>query len=307
MAGALRWGENTVVSLPVSVQICTLNEQGNIGDCLDVRTGSNDPEEILVIDGGSTDGTVEIAEAFGARVLSPGRLGLGPSRRLGYMSTTSRYSAFIDADDRISPDWLGTMIRELEAGGYAALQDCIESCRDRKLVEPRMEPVLHRERPPDAGHDDHRPPVSFRHKRPSAGPVRTHLARRGHPPLSHLTGTPPGDRHRRRLPSCRGDLERERPEVAVLRARVPRLRSRASRTSKRAPTAHGAHHPHWTIMATGAPRARRPALLRGAHDREHRGGLAASRWSPRNPEGVLRGTLMDDPAGRMLGATTKSP
>ena len=69
--------------LPVSVQICTLNEEGNIGECLEAVV-ANDPEEIVVIDGGSTDRTVEIAESMGARVLAPGRLGLGPSRQLGY-------------------------------------------------------------------------------------------------------------------------------------------------------------------------------------------------------------------------------
>jgi glycosyltransferase involved in cell wall biosynthesis len=59
---------------PVSVQICTLNEERNIGDCL-AAVIANDPEEIVVIDGGSTDATVSIAEGLGARVISPGRLG----------------------------------------------------------------------------------------------------------------------------------------------------------------------------------------------------------------------------------------
>ena len=109
---------------PVSVQICTLNEERNIGDCL-AAVIANEPEEIVVIDGGSTDATVSIAEGLGARVISPGRLGLGPSRRLGYLSTNSTYTAFVDADDRISPDWLATMIAELVAGGYSALQSSL--------------------------------------------------------------------------------------------------------------------------------------------------------------------------------------
>lgn len=112
--------------LPVSVQICTLNEEGNIGACLEAVV-ANEPEEIIVIDGGSTDRTVEIAESMGARVLAPGRLGLGPSRQLGYRSTTLRYSAFVDADDRLGPDWLATMVQELEAGGYSALQSSVRA------------------------------------------------------------------------------------------------------------------------------------------------------------------------------------
>jgi glycosyltransferase involved in cell wall biosynthesis len=111
---------------PVSVQICTLNEEGNIGECL-TSVSANDPAEIIVIDGGSTDRTVEIAESFGARVLAPGRLGLGPSRRLGYLASTQPYSAFIDADDRLDDTWLATMLTELESGGYSALQSQLRS------------------------------------------------------------------------------------------------------------------------------------------------------------------------------------
>jgi glycosyltransferase involved in cell wall biosynthesis len=119
-------GENAAMALPVSVQICTLNEERNIGDCL-ASVRANDPEEIVVIDGGSTDRTVEIAEQFGARVMAPGRLGLGPSRRLGYLSATTTHTAFVDADDRLDPDWLSTMIRELEEGGYSALQSSLRA------------------------------------------------------------------------------------------------------------------------------------------------------------------------------------
>ena len=111
---------------PVSVQICTLNEEQHIGACLE-SVLANDPEEVVVIDGGSTDRTVEIAKSVNARVLTPGRLGLGPSRQLGYRSTSSRYTAFVDADDRLGPDWLNTMICELEQGGYAALQSSLRA------------------------------------------------------------------------------------------------------------------------------------------------------------------------------------
>lgn len=119
-------GQNGTVPHPVSVQICTLNEEQNIGECLEAVL-ANDPEEVLIIDGGSRDATVQIADSLGARVLSAGRLGLGPSRQLGYRSTSSRYSAFIDADDRIGSEWISTMLAEMDSGGYAALQSSLRA------------------------------------------------------------------------------------------------------------------------------------------------------------------------------------
>ena len=114
------------VPLAVSIQICTLNEELHVGECLKAVL-ANAPTEVLVIDGGSTDGTVGLAKELQARVLEPGRLGLGPSRQLGYMSTSCTYTAFVDADDRLPSDWLQQLQRELEQGGYAALQSCLRA------------------------------------------------------------------------------------------------------------------------------------------------------------------------------------
>ena len=112
------------MSLPVSVQIITLNEEATIGDCLDAVL-ANDPAEVVVIDGGSTDRTVEIAESKGVRIIAPGKLGRGASRTLGYHSTDLPYVAMVDADDRIAPNWLEISLSELQAGSYAGLQSCL--------------------------------------------------------------------------------------------------------------------------------------------------------------------------------------
>ena len=118
------------MTLAVSVQICTLNEEGRLPACLE-SVLANQPAEVLVIDGGSTDRTVEIAESSGCRVLQPGRLGLGASRRLGYQSGTQPYTAFVDADDRLPPTWLSEQVSALESGGYSALQSQLRSATPR--------------------------------------------------------------------------------------------------------------------------------------------------------------------------------
>ena len=105
----------------VSVQIITLNEAADISDCLS-SVAAQKGAETLVIDGGSTDGTCEIAAAYGAIVISAPDLGRGAARALGYQSTHLRYVAMVDADDRLPPGWLETLLLELQVGDYAALQ-----------------------------------------------------------------------------------------------------------------------------------------------------------------------------------------
>ena len=106
------------------MQICTLNEADNIASCL-AAVQANSPEDILVIDGGSTDGTVEIARSLGARVIEAGRIGLARQRRLGYLDSPCPLTAFVDADDRVEDGWLETMVAELESGDYAAIQSLL--------------------------------------------------------------------------------------------------------------------------------------------------------------------------------------
>lgn len=117
---------NARVAQSVSIQICTLNEADNIEQCLE-SVWATGPDEVIVIDGGSSDATAEIARDMGARVLTPGRLGLGPSRQLGYRSTDCVYTAFVDADDRLPSSWISDMVRELEDGGYSALQSSLRA------------------------------------------------------------------------------------------------------------------------------------------------------------------------------------
>lgn len=118
--------DNDGVTRSVSIQICTLNEADNIEQCLE-SVWATGPDEVIVIDGGSTDSTAEIARAMGATVLTPGRLGLGPSRQLGYRSTECVFTAFVDADDRLPTTWIADMLGELEDGGYSALQSSLRA------------------------------------------------------------------------------------------------------------------------------------------------------------------------------------
>ena len=106
--------------LPVSVIVCTLNEEENIGDCLQsIRT--NIPAEILVIDGCSVDKTVSIATQAEVTVYVCDRKGLAYQRYVGVERASQPYVAFIDADDRLSPTALAVSLTELLDNEWAAI------------------------------------------------------------------------------------------------------------------------------------------------------------------------------------------
>ncbi|MBL8348996.1 MAG: glycosyltransferase [Burkholderiaceae bacterium] len=128
--------------LPISVNICTYNEARDIGDCLD-KVFANHPAEVIVIDGGSTDDTVAIARARGARVIQPGVKGLSSQRQAGIDAATQPYLAIIDGDDHVAPDFLATLLRELQTHGYDALLGREQAFQPRTYWERAMGSTNH--------------------------------------------------------------------------------------------------------------------------------------------------------------------
>ena len=70
------------------------------------------PDEVIVIDGGSRDGTAAIADGFdGVRVIAQTASGLGQARNQGIAAIDSGLVAFCDGDDRWTADSLGARVR----------------------------------------------------------------------------------------------------------------------------------------------------------------------------------------------------
>ena len=99
---------------PVSCYIRTLNEENRIGAT--VQAALLTAREVVVVDSGSTDGTVAAAEAAGARVVEQPWLGGGHQKRVGEDACRHDWLLDLDADEVVSED-LAREIRGLFAAG----------------------------------------------------------------------------------------------------------------------------------------------------------------------------------------------
>jgi glycosyltransferase involved in cell wall biosynthesis len=100
--------------LSLSVIIITHNEAGNIADCL---AGVAFADEIVVLDSGSTDHTVELARAAGAVVhISPNWPGFGPQKNRALALAGGDWVLSLDADERVTPE-LAAQIQKAMSDG----------------------------------------------------------------------------------------------------------------------------------------------------------------------------------------------
>jgi glycosyltransferase involved in cell wall biosynthesis len=74
--------------------------------------------EIIVVDDGSTDGSVAIAQGFGDRVkvIAGGHQGANHARNLVLQNTTGDWVQYLDADDYLEPAKIITQLRESNEG-----------------------------------------------------------------------------------------------------------------------------------------------------------------------------------------------
>ena len=99
----------------VCVLIPTLDEAETIGDVVDGYRAEGF-EDILVVDGGSTDGTRGIAESRGARVVVQTGVGKGQAVREGMDLVDAPYVLMADGDGTYCPSDAEAMLDPLERG-----------------------------------------------------------------------------------------------------------------------------------------------------------------------------------------------
>jgi glycosyltransferase involved in cell wall biosynthesis len=102
------------VSLPLSIFVIAHNEADRIGRTLAAVRHLTD--DLVVVDSGSTDETVAVAEAHGARVIFNPWPGYGPQKRFAEDQCRHQWLFNIDADEVVPPD-LAAEIAALFANG----------------------------------------------------------------------------------------------------------------------------------------------------------------------------------------------
>ncbi|WP_404318197.1 glycosyltransferase family 2 protein [Malaciobacter canalis] len=85
--------------MKITANIITLNEEKNIEAV--IKSVQTVCDEVLVVDSLSTDGTCEIAESLGAKVIKQEYLGDGPQKAFGAPFAKNDWVLSIDADERL--------------------------------------------------------------------------------------------------------------------------------------------------------------------------------------------------------------
>jgi glycosyltransferase involved in cell wall biosynthesis len=102
----------------LSLVIPVLNEERHLGQLLsDIRRQSLRPEEVIVVDAGSRDATVRVAELSSCTAVLHGEPPVACGRNLGGYSAKGDLIFFLDADTRLPQTFFEDFVFETEQRG----------------------------------------------------------------------------------------------------------------------------------------------------------------------------------------------
>jgi glycosyltransferase involved in cell wall biosynthesis len=98
----------------VTAVVITLNEENDIARAVDSVSWC---DEVLVVDSGSTDRTVEICRARGCRVIHRTFTGYGEQKAFAVSHATNDWVFVVDADEEVTPALRDEILRRLDSPG----------------------------------------------------------------------------------------------------------------------------------------------------------------------------------------------
>jgi len=130
-------------SVEVSVVIPCLNEANSLAFCVDKAVNAFRAArlcgEVVVADNGSTDGSIQIAEEHGARVIRVAERGYGAALRAGIAGARGSFIIMGDADDSYDFTDVPRFVEKLREGN-----DIVMGNRFRGEIKPGAMPPLHK-------------------------------------------------------------------------------------------------------------------------------------------------------------------
>ncbi len=136
-------GERVEGDLELTILMPCLDESETLATCVRQAREFLDAHdldgEVLIADNGSTDGSQDIAEAAGARVVDVHEKGYGAALLGGIAAARGRYVAMGDADDSYDFGTLGPFVERLQQG-----DDLVMGNRFRGGIAPGAMPPLHK-------------------------------------------------------------------------------------------------------------------------------------------------------------------
>ena len=98
--------------MPLSVAIITRNAAAQLKACIESVSFA---DEILVVDSGSSDGTLDLARGQGANVIHKDWLGFGAQRQFAVSAAAHDWVLCLDADERVTDELREAIVAELRA------------------------------------------------------------------------------------------------------------------------------------------------------------------------------------------------